>query len=97
VFSKFSLQFPCLQLRVSGMISNSPYMLVLDCDMYSNDPTSARQAMCFHLDNNVSPRLAYVQFPQKFHNISENDIYDSEIKYAFKVLAFLRELDFPVL
>uniref|UniRef100_A0A0V0H6T7 Putative ovule protein n=1 Tax=Solanum chacoense TaxID=4108 RepID=A0A0V0H6T7_SOLCH len=66
-----------LQLRVSGIISNSPYILMLDCDMHSNDPSSARQAMCFHLDPKISPSLAFVQFPQRFRNISKNDIYDS--------------------
>ncbi|KAK6161372.1 hypothetical protein DH2020_004753 [Rehmannia glutinosa] len=34
-------------IRVSAVISNAPYILVLDCDHYCNDPTSARQAMCF--------------------------------------------------
>ncbi|GKF02285.1 cellulose synthase-like protein G2, partial [Tanacetum coccineum] len=41
-------------LRVSGVLSNAPYMLVLDCDMYCNEPASAKQAMCFHLDPNLS-------------------------------------------
>ncbi|XP_059446004.1 probable cellulose synthase A catalytic subunit 8 [UDP-forming] [Corylus avellana] len=72
--------------RVSSLISNSPYMLVLDCDMYCNDPTSARRAMCFHLDSNISPSLAFVQFPQRFHNISKNDIYDSQLRSCFSVL-----------
>ncbi|KAI8566404.1 hypothetical protein RHMOL_Rhmol02G0037500 [Rhododendron molle] len=67
-------------LRVSAMISNSPYILVLDCDMYCNDPTSARQAMCFHLDPKISPSLGFVQFPQKFHNISKTDVYDSQLR-----------------
>ncbi|THG08517.1 hypothetical protein TEA_002150 [Camellia sinensis var. sinensis] len=67
------------------MISNSPYILVLDCDMYCNDPSSARQAMCFHLDPKMSPSLAFVQFPQKFHNISKTDIYDSQLRSTFKV------------
>ncbi|CAI9118265.1 OLC1v1019803C1 [Oldenlandia corymbosa var. corymbosa] len=71
-------------IRVSGMLSNSPYVLVLDCDMYCSNPSSARQAMCFHLDPNKSPQLAWVQFPQKFHNISDKDIYDSQIRFAFK-------------
>ncbi|KAF8014564.1 hypothetical protein BT93_H0398 [Corymbia citriodora subsp. variegata] len=70
-------------LRVSGVISNSPYILVLDCDMYCNDPSSARQAMCFHLDPRLSRTLTLVQFPQRFHNISENDIYDSKIRTYF--------------
>ncbi|KAK3429396.1 hypothetical protein EUGRSUZ_E00821 [Eucalyptus grandis] len=73
-------------LRVSGVISNSPYVLVLDCDMYCNDPSSARRAMCFHLDPTLSPSLSFVQFPQSFHNISKNDIYDSKIRSPFGTL-----------
>ncbi|XP_049361193.1 cellulose synthase-like protein G2 [Solanum verrucosum] len=72
-------------LRVSGIISNSPYILMLDCDMHSNDPSSARQAMCFHLDPKISPSLAFVQFPQRFRNISKNDIYDSAMRNCFVV------------
>ncbi|KAJ7957374.1 Cellulose synthase [Quillaja saponaria] len=71
-------------LRVSGILSNGPYILVLDCDMYCNDPTSARQAMCFHLDPQLSQNLAFVQFPQIFYNISTNDIYDAQVRSAFK-------------
>ncbi|KAJ6890504.1 cellulose synthase-like protein [Populus alba x Populus x berolinensis] len=72
-------------LRVSGIMTNSPYILVLDCDMYCNDPTSARQAMCFHLDPAISPSLAFVQFPQKFHNINKNDIYDGQLRKVFVI------------
>ncbi|GAU23784.1 hypothetical protein TSUD_26920 [Trifolium subterraneum] len=72
--------------RVSAVISNSPYTLVLDCDMFCSEPASARQAMCFHLDPKLSTSLAFVQFPQKFHNISKNDIYDSQHRSAYKVL-----------
>eukprot|EP00257_Ricinus_communis_P021451 XP_015580949.1 cellulose synthase-like protein G2 [Ricinus communis] len=73
-------------LRVSGIITNSPYLLVLDCDMYCNDPTSARQAMCFHLDPKISSSLAFVQFPQKFYNISKSDIYDAQIRTLFVIM-----------
>ncbi|OAY69861.1 Cellulose synthase-like protein G2 [Ananas comosus] len=73
-------------LRVSSTISNSPYVLVLDCDMSANDALSLRQAMCFHLDPRLSPSLAFVQFPQKFHNISRNDIYCAELRSIFKIL-----------
>ncbi|CAJ2627986.1 unnamed protein product [Trifolium pratense] len=72
--------------RVSAVISNSPYTLVLDCDMFCSEPASARQAMCFHLDPKISTSLAFVQFPQKFHNISKNDIYDSQHRSTYKVL-----------
>ncbi|KAK8623770.1 hypothetical protein V6N13_065133 [Hibiscus sabdariffa] len=72
-------------LRVSNMISNAPYVLVLDCDMRCNDPSSAKQAMCFHLDPKISPNLAFVQFPQMFHNLSNMDIYDGKLRSVFSV------------
>ncbi|KAK6138741.1 hypothetical protein DH2020_027517 [Rehmannia glutinosa] len=68
-----------LNLRVSAVISNAPYFLVLDCDMYCDDPSSARQAMCFYLDPKISPEIAWVQFPQKFRDMSEHDIYDGRL------------------
>ncbi|KAK6138733.1 hypothetical protein DH2020_027526 [Rehmannia glutinosa] len=71
-------------IRVSALVSNAPYILVLDCDHYCNDPTSARQAMCFYLDPEISPKLAFVQFPQKFHNISEHDLYDGRLYYYWR-------------
>lgn len=70
-------------LRVSAVMSNSPYILVLDCDMFCNYPNSARYAMCFHLDPKISSSLSFVQFPQKFHNISKKDIYDSQLRSLF--------------
>ncbi|GLT42236.1 hypothetical protein SLA2020_162490 [Shorea laevis] len=72
-------------LRVSAIVSNSPYILLLDCDMYCNDPSSAKQAMCFHFDPKLSSSLAVVQFPQKFYNINNNDIYDSQLRSFFSV------------
>ncbi|KAH6770009.1 hypothetical protein C2S52_014812 [Perilla frutescens var. hirtella] len=56
-------------VRLSGVMSNAPYALVLDCDMYCNDPTSAKQAMCFHLDPQLSDSLSLAQFPQIFYNV----------------------------
>ncbi|XAR57379.1 Cellulose synthase (UDP-forming) [Bertholletia excelsa] len=71
-------------LRVSGVMSNGSYVLVLDCDMYCNDPTSAKQAMCFHLDPQLSKSLAFVQYPQIFYNVSKKDIYDGQARSAYK-------------
>ncbi|KAL6853339.1 hypothetical protein ACP4OV_019368 [Aristida adscensionis] len=72
-------------LRVSGLMSNSPYVLVLDCDMSCNTRSSAMEAMCFHLDDQRRgmPTLAFVQFPQMFHNLSANDIYAGELRSIF--------------
>ncbi|PPD73743.1 hypothetical protein GOBAR_DD29332 [Gossypium barbadense] len=43
------------------------------------------QAMCFHLDPQMSPSLAFVQFPQMFYNISKNDIYDNQARSAYRI------------
>ncbi|KAK7277126.1 hypothetical protein RIF29_18276 [Crotalaria pallida] len=72
--------------RVSGLISNGPYVLVVDCDMFCNDPSSAKQAMCFFLDPESSKQIAFVQFPQMFHNLGKKDIYDSQTRTAFKTM-----------
>ncbi|XP_020207310.1 cellulose synthase-like protein G1 [Cajanus cajan] len=73
-------------LRVSGLFSNGPYVLVVDCDMYCNDASSAKQAMCFFLDPETSKDVAFVQFPQMFHNLSKKDIYDSQTRHAFTTM-----------
>ncbi|KAL6613732.1 hypothetical protein ACP70R_036002 [Stipagrostis hirtigluma subsp. patula] len=74
-------------LRVSSLMSNSAYVAVLDCDMKCNTRSSALEAMCFHLDDagrrRPSDDLAFVQFPQMFHNLSNNDIYANELRSIF--------------
>ena len=70
-------------LRVSSLMSNSPYVMVLDCDMYCNSRSSILEAMCFHLDGRRRADLAFVQFPQMFHNLSSSDIYANELRSIF--------------
>lgn len=82
------------QIRVSAVISNAPYILVLDCDHYCNDPTAARQAMCFYFDPEISSKLAYVQFPQHFHNLSEHDLYDGSLHYYWVFSSILDHFRF---
>jgi hypothetical protein len=66
-------------------VSHAPYVLVLDCDMSCNTRASALEAMCFHLDRSppAPDNLAFVQFPQMFHNLSRNDIYTNDLRYVF--------------
>ncbi|KAH6822960.1 hypothetical protein C2S53_006299 [Perilla frutescens var. hirtella] len=44
----------------------------------------AKQAMCFHLDPQLSDSLSFAQFPQIFYNVSKNDIYDGQTRSAYK-------------
>lgn len=57
------------------MMTNAPIFLTLDCDMYSNDPKTPLRALCHFMDPNTDPKLAFVQFPQRFDNLNKNDIY----------------------
>ncbi|KAI3698925.1 hypothetical protein L2E82_42848 [Cichorium intybus] len=65
-------------LRVSAKLTNAPIFLILDCDMYSNDPKTPLRMLCHFLDPNADPKLAFVQFPQCFYNINKYDTYCTE-------------------
>nr|XP_027061310.1 cellulose synthase-like protein E6 isoform X2 [Coffea arabica]XP_027063968.1 cellulose synthase-like protein E6 isoform X2 [Coffea arabica] len=64
-------------IRVSSKISNAPIILNLDCDMYSNDSDALRDSLCFFMDEKQGHRTSYVQYPQRYHNITKHDIYSS--------------------
>ncbi|KAL7143067.1 hypothetical protein ABFS83_08G166100 [Erythranthe nasuta] len=72
-------------IRVSSEITNAPIILNLDCDMYSNDPDAIRDALCFFLDENQGQQISYVQYPQRFSNITKNDIYANEPRATFQI------------
>ncbi|XVF30800.1 hypothetical protein REPUB_Repub16aG0089500 [Reevesia pubescens] len=67
-------------IRVSSRISNAPIILNVDCDMYSNNSDAIKDAMCFFMDEEKGPEIAYVQYPQSFYNLSKNDLYSSSLR-----------------
>nr|AAC25943.1 putative cellulose synthase [Arabidopsis thaliana] len=57
--------------RVSGLMTNAPYILNVDCDMYANDADVVRQAMCILLQESLNMKhCAFVQFRQEFYDSS---------------------------
>ncbi|KAF8409748.1 hypothetical protein HHK36_005827 [Tetracentron sinense] len=74
-----------LQIRVSSQISNGAIILNVDCDMYSNNSESLREALCFFMDEEKGHEIAYVQHPQNFDNITNNDTYATGCKVVNKV------------
>ena len=76
--STFTLVY-ILKLRVSAIMTNSPIVLTLDCDMYSNNALTPQHVLCYICDPAMDPKLGYIQFPQRFHGLNKNDIYASEI------------------
>nr|POE75989.1 cellulose synthase-like protein e6 [Quercus suber] len=75
-------------IRVSSRISNSPIILNVDCDMYSNNSMSIRDALCFFMDEEKGNEVGFVQFPQAFENLTKNDVYSSSLNV-------LMELEMP--
>ncbi|KAK9146372.1 hypothetical protein Sjap_006275 [Stephania japonica] len=70
-------------IRVSANISNGSVILNVDCDMYSNNSESVRDALCFLMDEKEGQEIAFVQYPQCFINITKNDIYASSLRVEF--------------
>lgn len=71
-FVNFSIE---MQIRVSSVISNSPIVMNVDCDMYSNNSETIRDALCFFLDEEMGHKIGFVQYPQNFNNLTKNNIY----------------------
>jgi hypothetical protein len=62
-------------VRVSGLMTNAPYMLNVDCDMYANEADVVRQAMCIFLQKSMnSNHCAFVQFPQEFYDSNADEL-----------------------
>eukprot|EP00268_Persea_americana_P032643 TRINITY_DN3212_c0_g1_i3.p1 TRINITY_DN3212_c0_g1~~TRINITY_DN3212_c0_g1_i3.p1 ORF type:complete len:728 (-),score=69.71 TRINITY_DN3212_c0_g1_i3:596-2779(-) len=71
--------------RVSAVMSNAPFILNVDCDMYSNNSQTLHHTMCFFLDYKESHRIAFVQFPQCFAGLTPNDLYCSSLTRIFDI------------
>ncbi|TVU05851.1 hypothetical protein EJB05_49035, partial [Eragrostis curvula] len=72
-------------IRVSSVISNSPIIMNVDCDMYSNNSESIRHALCFFLDEELGHKIGFVQYPQNFNNMTKNNIYGNSLNVINQV------------
>ncbi|KAK2640140.1 hypothetical protein Ddye_027935 [Dipteronia dyeriana] len=72
-------------IRVSGKISNGKIIHNVDCDMYSNNSKSVRDALCFFMDEEKGQEVAFVQFSESFQNVTKNEIYGSSFRVAIEV------------
>lgn len=53
--------------------------------MYANNSKSARDALCILLDEKEGRKIAFVQFPQCFDNVTRNDLYGSLMRVIMDV------------
>nr|XP_025627788.1 cellulose synthase-like protein E1 [Arachis hypogaea] len=71
-------------IRVSSIISNGKIILNVDCDMYSNNAQSLKEALCFLIDEEKGHEIAFVQTPQGFENLTKNDIYGGALRVIYE-------------
>ncbi|KAL0536687.1 hypothetical protein IC582_025647 [Cucumis melo] len=74
--------------RVSGVMTNAPYMLNLDCDMFVNNPDILLQAMCLFLDPTIDKEYAFIQFPQIFYNGLKDDPFGNQWIVIMQILIY---------
>ncbi|XP_038902760.1 cellulose synthase-like protein H1 [Benincasa hispida] len=65
--------------RVSGLMTNAPYILNVDCDMFVNDSNAILQGICPFIDPKNDKEVAYVQFPQRFYGGLKDDLYGNHL------------------
>ncbi|KAM7271092.1 hypothetical protein ACFE04_030306 [Oxalis oulophora] len=66
--------------RVSGLMTNAPFMLNVDCDMNVNNPQVVIHAMCILLGSNNDKEVGFVQFPQNFHDALKDDPFGNQLQ-----------------
>ncbi|KAL7000067.1 hypothetical protein U1Q18_001217 [Sarracenia purpurea var. burkii] len=65
--------------RVSGVITNAPFMLNVDCDMYVNNPQIVLHAMCLLLGVINERDSGFVQSPQIFYDGLKDDPFGNQL------------------
>nr|GMC77080.1 cellulose synthase-like protein H1 [Ipomoea batatas] len=79
--------------RVSGVMTNAPFMLNVDCDFYINDSKVVLHAMCFFLGVKDEKDVGFVQFPQSFDDGLKNDPYGNQLKIQMETPMFPNSLE----
>ncbi|TKY48721.1 Cellulose synthase protein B4 [Spatholobus suberectus] len=72
--------------RVSGLMTNAPYILNVDCDMYVNNPKIVLHALCILLDSKGEKEVAFAQCIQQFYDGLKDDPFGNQLVALFLYL-----------
>ncbi|KAK3404472.1 hypothetical protein EUGRSUZ_K00778 [Eucalyptus grandis] len=72
--------------RVSGLMTNAPFMLNVDCDMHANNPQIVLHALCLLLGTKRERDCAYVQCPQIFYDGLKDDPFGNQMVVLFEYM-----------
>ncbi|CAH9089288.1 unnamed protein product [Cuscuta europaea] len=88
VFSKIKRRdhSSIVKTRASGVMTNAPFMLNVDCDCFVNDPKVVLHAMCFLLGAEDEKDVGFVQFPQSFYSSLKDDPYGNQFKITMRCM-----------
>ncbi|XP_012491134.2 cellulose synthase-like protein H1 [Gossypium raimondii] len=65
--------------RVSGLMTNAPFTLNVDCDMFVNNPQVVREALCQLVGRESERDVGFIQYPQCFYNATKDDPYGNQM------------------
>ncbi|KAG0499716.1 hypothetical protein HPP92_004407 [Vanilla planifolia] len=72
--------------RVSGVMTNAPYMLNVDCDMFANNPKVILHGMCLLLGFEDESSSGYAQAPQRFYGGLKDDPFGNQLVVINRVM-----------
>ncbi|KAK7324811.1 hypothetical protein VNO77_28666 [Canavalia gladiata] len=72
--------------RVSGLMTNAPFILNVDCDMYVNNPKIALHALCILLDSKGEKEVAFAQCIQQFYDGLKDDPFGNQLVAKFSYI-----------
>lgn len=78
-WSKVSNYLYYVQTRISGLMTNAPFMLNVDCDMYVNNSKIVLHALCILLDSKGEKEVAFAQCPQRFYDAVKDDAFGNQL------------------
>ncbi|KAJ1400053.1 Nucleotide-diphospho-sugar transferase [Sesbania bispinosa] len=72
--------------RVSGLMTNAPFMLNVDCDMVVNNPKIVQHALCIFMDSKSGKDVAFVQCFQQFYDGIKDDPFGNQWVASFEYI-----------
>ncbi|BAT92150.1 hypothetical protein LR48_Vigan05g162500 [Vigna angularis] len=69
--------------RISGVMTNAPFILNVDCDMYVHNPKIVQHALCILLDSKGEKEVAFAQCIQQFYDGLKDDPFGNQLVAKF--------------
>ena len=66
-------------------MTNAPFMLNVDCDMFASNPKIILEGMCLLLGVEDEQECGFVQCPQIFYNELKDDPFGNQLTVPFAV------------